>query len=246
MPKGIPLNTESFIQLAKTVHDDIYQYDKSVYNGYCNPIEIKCQEHGYFFQTPVVHLRGGKCKKCPWLSRRNNRHAKKKPGVRLKSFLERSKKNHDNNYDYSLVEEKHMNAKNKVSIICKTHGIFKQDYGHHMRGSNCPKCYNKIFRKQNEWLDSLKVSNIQKQVRIQLNDGIKGEYIIADGFNPDTNTIYEFWGNFWHGKPKNTKETINPKTKISYKKSYNDTLLKRKRILNAGFKLVEIWESDWN
>jgi len=40
-------------------------------------------------------------------------------------FIERAIKIHGNKYDYSLVEYK--NTDSKVKIICKNHGIFKQN-----------------------------------------------------------------------------------------------------------------------
>ena len=48
------------------------------------------------------------------------------------------KKTHKNKYDYSLV--KYLNAKIKVKIICKEHGVFEQLPGHHKKGNGCPKC----------------------------------------------------------------------------------------------------------
>lgn len=57
---------------------------------------------------------------------------------RLKKFLEKSIKIHGNIYDYSLVE--YVNAKTKVKIICKKHGVFEQDPDNHSRGSGCRFC----------------------------------------------------------------------------------------------------------
>lgn len=52
-------------------------------------------------------------------------------------FIEKSKKIHDNKYDYSMVEYK--NNKIKVKIICPEHGIFEQTPdSHYSRG--CDKC----------------------------------------------------------------------------------------------------------
>jgi len=54
------------------------------------------------------------------------------------NFIEKSKKVHDNFYDYSLVEYK--NNTTKVKIICPEHGIFEQSPKHHANGSKCPSC----------------------------------------------------------------------------------------------------------
>lgn len=53
-------------------------------------------------------------------------------------FIQRSKDIHGELYDYSLVE--YVNAKTKVKIICKEHGIFMGLPLNHSRGVGCPRC----------------------------------------------------------------------------------------------------------
>lgn len=52
-------------------------------------------------------------------------------------FLEKSKKIHNNKYDYSLVEYK--GDKIKVKIICPIHGMFEQEPHNHLK-YGCFKC----------------------------------------------------------------------------------------------------------
>lgn len=47
---------------------------------------------------------------------------------------------HGFKYGYSLV--KYTGNKNKVKIICETHGVFEQTPNNHQRGGGCPKCGN--------------------------------------------------------------------------------------------------------
>ena len=54
-------------------------------------------------------------------------------------FIKKTKKIHNDRYDYSLV--KYINAHTKVKIICSTHGIFEQEPQNHLKGQNCPICY---------------------------------------------------------------------------------------------------------
>ena len=62
----------------------------------------------------------------------------------------------------------------------------------------------------------------------------------------ETNTVYEYWGDYWHGNPiKYKSEDIHPVVKKTYGELYQDVLNKRQAIMSAGFNLVEIWESDW-
>ena len=57
-------NNEKFIQKAKEIHGDLYNYDKVVYRNIYSPIIIECQKHGDFIQIPHTHLRGHGCPYC--------------------------------------------------------------------------------------------------------------------------------------------------------------------------------------
>jgi len=72
------------------------------------------------------------------------------------------------------------------------------------------------------------------------------KYIYADGFCEDTNTVYEFYGDYWHGNPKiYNPMDINLETKKTFKELYEDTL-ERERIIREKYNLVTIWESEWD
>ena len=66
----------------------------------------------------------------------------------LKWFINRCEEVHGNKYDYSSVT--YTGTKNKVSIICKLHGMFEQEANHHLKGGNCKKCYITTVTKNNE------------------------------------------------------------------------------------------------
>ena len=57
-------NKETFIQKAKEVHGNKYDYSKVVYIDSVTKISIICKKHGEFEQLPVSHLRGFGCKNC--------------------------------------------------------------------------------------------------------------------------------------------------------------------------------------
>jgi G:T-mismatch repair DNA endonuclease (very short patch repair protein)/predicted nucleic acid-binding Zn-ribbon protein len=58
------LTTEGFIQRAKKIHGDKYNYLKVEYSNNKKPVIIKCREHGEFSQIPTDHLMGSGCPKC--------------------------------------------------------------------------------------------------------------------------------------------------------------------------------------
>ena len=59
------LTTKDFIEKARKVHGDRYDYSKVVYKNYSTKVCIVCPEHGEFWQVPNNHLFGAGCPTCP-------------------------------------------------------------------------------------------------------------------------------------------------------------------------------------
>lgn len=57
-------DTKTFIDKARTIHLDYYDYSKVVYTLSREKVTITCPEHGDFPQTPNDHLSGKGCLKC--------------------------------------------------------------------------------------------------------------------------------------------------------------------------------------
>jgi hypothetical protein len=75
-------------------------------------------------------------------------------------FIEKSKKIHNDKYNYSKVE--YINSKRKVIIICDEHGEFLQRPYNHSIGEGCPKCSIKTIKKK---LSSSKEKFIKQAIR---------------------------------------------------------------------------------
>ena len=122
------LTAEDFIEKARKVHGDKYDYSKVEYIDGATPICIICPIHGEFWQVPYYHLSGRGCSKC---------------GGNLKltaeDFIEKARKVHGDKYDYSKVEYK--GSHKKVCIICPKHGEFWQTPDNHFR-FGCKKCFS--------------------------------------------------------------------------------------------------------
>lgn len=58
------LNTEEFIEKARKVHGDRYDYSLVDYKRSSQKVKIICKKHGVFETTPNSHLRGENCRKC--------------------------------------------------------------------------------------------------------------------------------------------------------------------------------------
>lgn len=58
--------SEFFINKAKNIHNNIYDYSLSNYINNKTSIKIKCDTHGIFEQSPAAHLKGHGCSKCAY------------------------------------------------------------------------------------------------------------------------------------------------------------------------------------
>ena len=61
---GKRLTTVDFIEKSTAVHNDKYDYGKSLYINSFTKLTITCPEHGDFKQIPSSHLQGSGCPKC--------------------------------------------------------------------------------------------------------------------------------------------------------------------------------------
>ena len=124
---ALRMSNEGFINKAKAVHGDKYDYSKVQYVYNKTEVCIICREHGEFWQKPVLHLSGSGCPICA---------GRKK--MRTIDFIKRAKQVHGDKYDYSKAEYKG-NAE-KICIICPEHGEFWQRASAHLKGKGCETC----------------------------------------------------------------------------------------------------------
>ncbi len=127
------LTQEQFIEKAKAIHGDRYDYSKVEYINGKIKIKISCSKHGIFIQQPEHHLYGSGCQKCAIERKPQCCH------LSTNQFIINANKINGNKYDYSNA--RYTGNKNKVKIICKIHGEFQQTPNNHLRGTQCPKCY---------------------------------------------------------------------------------------------------------
>ena len=167
----------------------------------------------------------------------------------LETFISRSRAIHGDKYDYSKTI--YTNHKSHVTIICRDHGLFKQSPSKHLIGRNCPRCARVQSSKRSfEWLNYVAASH---GIKLQTAQDKQGEYLIpgtrlkCDGFCHETNTCYEFLGDYWHGNPNvYAKDAVNKTTNITFGELYNKTLQRKHRLESLGYNYVEMWEHDWN
>lgn len=127
------LSKQEFIQKAKAILGEGYDFKKTTYMASNIKTIITCKEHGDFLVTPnnVLNRFSG----CPLCA---GEKARKSLAYTNQEFIKKAKKIHGDKYDYSLVH--YINNYTKIKIICPKHGIFEQLPYNHLRGNGCPHC----------------------------------------------------------------------------------------------------------
>ena len=204
--------TQEFIDLAKQVHGDKYDYSKSNYLSSEKPIEIICKLHGPFLQIAGNHLNGDNCPICTGNQKSNTIE-----------FIKKSKLIHGDKFNYDKVEYK--TNKTPIVITCPKlgHGDFVMKPNSHLSGQGCPVC----SESRGEKLLSLILTELNieftRQAKFKDCTNLKtGKYcrkLPFDFYLPDFNTVIEYDGiqhfkgvEFWGGdnsfKTQQIRDTI--------------------------------------
>ena len=161
---GKQLTLDGFIQKAKEVHGDKYNYSKVEYVNNRTKVRIICPEHGEFLQQPGRHLLGQGCPKCA------NEYS-----PTTDEWIKKARIVHGNKYDYSKTA--YVNSATKVCVVCPKHGEFWMYPNNHLRGNGCPGCRKSklenivgfylmkngiefTFNKKFEWLKNKKMLSL--------------------------------------------------------------------------------------
>ncbi len=229
-------STEQFINEAMLIHGNKYDYTLVKYIKNNIKVSIICNDHGSFQQTPSQHLQGQNCRKC------YNESIYFKLAFTTEDFIKKSKEIHGNKFDYSLVN--YITNQDKVIIICPNKHIFNQRPAAHMAGTDCPICVKSKSRAEESWLNYLLIPEEYKRIIINVN----GKQIKPDAFNSLTKTIYEFYGDYWHGNPEkyNSQAFMDSKENKTFGEKYISTMERERLLRDNGYNLITIWENDWN
>lgn len=215
--KKLSLTKETFIERAKEVHGDEYDYSKVIYVNAITKICITCSIHGDFWQTPSNHLNGHKCSKC------SNNFLDKD------YFIEKANLAHNIKYDYSNVS--YGGNKKKVCIICPIHGEFYQRPNDHLMNHGCPECAQEqtTSSSEQEILNFIK-ENYNNTI-IHNNRTILDNNFELDIYLPDISLAFEYDGLYWHNENK------KPDLKYHLNKTINCE--------SKNIKLIHIFEDEW-
>lgn len=238
------LTTKDFIKAAKKIHGNRYDYSNTEYTSARQLVKIRCTEHGLFEQRAKRHLQGHCCRKC------GTRDAGLKRLDTTERFIQKAKLQHGDLYDYSKTKYERSNL--PVSIICLKHGEFSQKANNHIQGAGCPRCrtlqlYSKVSIK---WINEESKKRRLRNVQHAENGGevrIPGTRYWVDGYHHRTKTIFEFYGDAFHGNPAVYEPTDcpHPFNDSTARVLHSATLKRHGELLALGYNVVFIWEQAY-
>lgn len=76
--------------------------------------------------------------------------------------------------------------------------------------------------------------------------GIGKKKFESDGYDPTTNTLYEFYGDMWHGNPRKFSSNDKIFYGETYGELYRNTIERENILIKNGFNLIKIWEDEFD
>jgi protein-arginine kinase activator protein McsA len=222
---------EEHIMNAYNIHNGKYDYSYYEFINMNMASIIICPTHGKFTQDFIHHIgRKQGCPKCVSNFK-----------LTREQLIERSINIHGNDYDYSEFYPKNYSVKS--TIICQEHGKFSLRPTDHIYWRiGCPGCGGRSSSGERAWLTSLEIKELERQKSFK----IEGKRIFVDGFDPITNTIYEYNGDYWHGNPVfYPSNKVNPFNGKTCGQLYKETIDREALFKKLGFNVVSIWENEW-
>jgi len=218
------LTTAEFIERARAVHGDYYDYSKTRYIDPKTKITVICPVHGPFKQRPAHHLDGHHCYKCGRVN------SSKSNTISQKEFIKRAREIHGKKYDYSKTE--YVTINDRVTIICPVHGEFHQRASGHLRGKGCWKCAGNIPLSTEEFVsrsrkvhgnkyDYSKVRYVNNSTKVVIGCPVHGDFKQSPARHM-SGCDYPKCGKITIGiKKADTKETFLKKARAIHGRKYN-------------------------
>jgi hypothetical protein len=224
-------NTDYFIEKAKEIHDDKYDYSKVQCFNATDKVEIICLVHGKFKQNANQHLQGHGCPKC------NFDQMAKDRAMGKELFINKAKELFGEKYDYLKVE--YINGQKNVCLICPAHGEFEVTPNNHLsKKSGCPICSeSKLERELPSILDKQNVK-YERQKRFKW----LGRQSL-DLYLPEHNVAIECQG-IQHFKPVDFAGKGEKWANKSFEEIKERDDIKLKKCLDFNIKMIYVIDNE--
>ncbi len=215
-----------FIEKAREVHGDRYDYSKSVYVNKRTKLTIICPIHGEFEQTPANHIRQRQgCPEC------GKKYASEWRKNDYRHFIEESQGRFGNIYEYPNIENEYINSHSIIHLRCKNCGnVFEKIACDHLTSPHggCLKCYANKSKDEEEITEYIQSLVGVENVMVRARSVLCGQEL--DVYIPKLKIAFEFNGLYWH---------------CDERKDKNYHLLKTEACEHLGIRLIQIFEDEY-
>ena len=128
------------------------------------------------------------------------------------------------------------NQTKTLKEISRNLGYNKHEMSSRFKELGIKPILHKESLKEKEWLDSLGITERQYPI----------ENYKVDGYDPETNTVYEFLGDYWHGNPEvYDPDDYNKSCSKTFGQLHNETIERLEHIKSLGYNIIIQWEKEW-
>ncbi len=220
--------TESFIEKAKKIPNNNYDYSLVNVKSINEKITIICKEGHVYQQGIYEHLEGMNCKICE-----SNKMTKIRC-LTTEQFIENSKRIfglHKFNYSKTI----YINTNTKLTLICneKNHE-FKKKPSRHYSSLGCPYCVNKSEAILYEYLKIININIIYQFYLKQIEQIKKNPF---DFCIEELKLIIELDGRQHFEYVSKFKQSVEDRQKSDF--------IKMMHALNNGYSIIRIYQPDF-
>lgn len=178
---------EEYIKKANKVHNNKYDYSKTVYLSKTQgKMTITCPIHKKdFYKRNDTHLSGQGCPDCGIKLRAVDRILTKE------ECIEKAILKHGNLYDYSSLIN-FTTQRNIYQVICKEHGEFPIRFDKHIEGRGCQKCSREGYSNKRR----LSMEEVWKRIKEIHGDTYAYDYMEYKSDNYNITVTCKIHGNF--------------------------------------------------
>ena len=218
------LSTEQWINLAKEVHGEKYDYTQTMYSTAKTKLKIICPIHGEQEMLPHHHIKGYGCGKCG-KEQINISNGKQ---LTQKQFINRIKVLDPN---LSFNKTIYKNKRSNVIITCEIHGDYETKAEMILKGCGCPKCSSSKGELEIEkWLIK---NNIEYKKEKAFKNLVFRKHLRFDFYLPNNKMCIEYDGKqhytpvtYYGGEEKSKELKLKDELKNLYCQENNLSLLR--------------------
>lgn len=228
----------------------VYLCAGQVYKTTTTPLQFLCDKEHTFSTIPKTILMGHGCKQC---GLDQIRTAHRYTHQEFEKLLVRHNQQHSLKTVFLQEGQQYTGFRDPLAFTCAhDHTWMTTPDNIFNGGAGCPFCASsKTFSLMAiEWLQSIEQRD---HITIHHRGNNNKEFVIpgtkytVDEYCSDTNTVYEFHGNYWHGNPRMFSATdINERTKTTFGQLHKATIAKEQKIRELNYNLVVMWEDEYN